>query len=354
MGGLLTACAASPSPPASGPPVAPAPPAAAAPLPGVADPERWSGVVVETVTEALAPTVNLSRVEGLYVREVEPGSPAERAGIRRGDVLLLAAGTYLAATESLPRVLAGAAIGTSVEVALRRGGDLLTVRLPIEGSPAGRLMTVIAAPRGLVQIAADGAVLYGFGAVPGGEDRGIVPLQLPGGPVPPFPPRAVASPGAERVIAADAERVYLGWAGSEIYVDYYEIRSGRVGRLAIRGAESLADRCRAQGLTRVGRELWMACQRPDGAAVVRIDLGSGQARIEPLPGTYWSGLAYDGEAVLWLCCASGGRASLARTDLASRTTRVFPLTEAAVGVAADPGAVYLLGGSGIFQHKPWR
>jgi sugar lactone lactonase YvrE len=98
----------------------------------------------------------------------------------------------------------------------------------------------------------------------------------------------------------------------------------------------------------------MACQRPDGAAVVRIDLGSGQARVEPLPGTYRSGLAYDGEAILWLCCTSGGRASLARTDLASGTTRVFPLTEAAVSVAADPAAVYLLVGTDIFQHKPWR
>jgi hypothetical protein len=328
--------------------------ASPAPLPRATDAERWSGVTVEPVTEALARSVNVSRVEGLYVRGVEPASPAERAGIRRGDVLLLAGGTYLATPDTLPRVLAEAPLGATIEVALRRVGELLTVRLPVEASPAGRLMTVIAAPRGLIQIAADGAVLYGFGAVPGGEDRGIVPLQLPGGPVPPIPPRAVASPGVERVIAADAERVYLGWAGSEIYVDYYEIRSGRVGRLPIRGAESLANRCRAQGLARVSGELWMACQRPDGAAVVRIDLGSGQARVEPLPGTYRSGLAYDGEAILWLCCTSGGRASLARTDLASGTTRVFPLTEAAVSVAADPAAVYLLVGTDIFQHKPWR
>jgi PDZ domain len=351
---VLAACAAAPAP-ATAPPSAP-PAATAPPPPPVARPdtERWSGVVVEPVTEALARAANVPRVEGLYVRDVEPGSPADRAGIRRGDVLLLAAGVYLAAPEALPWALATAPVGGVVEVALRRAGELVTVKLPVETSPGGRLMTLITAPGGLVQIAADGGMLYGFGAVPGGADVGIVPLQLPGGPMPAIAPRAVASPGAERVIAADAERVFLGWAGSEIYIDYYEIGSGRVGRLPVLGAESLANRCRPRGLTRVGGELWMACQRPDGAAIVRIDLGSGQARLQPLPGNYWAGLAFDGEAVLWLCCVSGGRPALARTDLASGTTRVFPLPEAATSVAADPEAVYLLAPPGIFQHKPWR
>ncbi len=357
-GVLLASCATQES--ASRPaPAAPAfPPRAlsmeVAPAAHEADAERWTGVVVEPVTEALATALGLSRVEGLYVREVEPGSPAERAGVRAGDVLLLAAGRYLGRPEVLPDVLAGRPVGSSVDVALRRGGDLLTVSLSVAASPAGRLMTVIQVPRGLVQIAAEGAVLYAYGTVPGAQDRGIVPLQLPAGPLPPIGPRAVASPGAERVIAADAERIYLGWAASEVYIDYYEVQSGRVGRLPVRGAESLANRCRAQGLTRVGPELWMACQRSEGPAVVRIDLGSGAARIEPLPATYWGGLAFDGAGVLWLCCAAGGRVSLSRTDLASGATKVVPLPEPVVSIAADQRAVYLLGANGIFQHKPWR
>jgi hypothetical protein len=285
---------------------------------------------------------------------VESGSPAQRAGIRAGDVLLLAGGTYLGASDVLPRVLAGAPIGASVEVALRRGGELLAVKLPVAPSPGGRLMTVIQVRPGLSQIATDGAVLYGFGPVPGGQDGGIVPVQLPGGPLPPIAPRAVVSPGAERVIAADAERVYLGWAASELYIDYYEIASGRVGRLPVRGAESLTNRCRARGLARVGGEIWMACQRPEGPAVARIDLASGAARIEPLAATYWGGLAFDGEAVLWLCCAGGGRVALSRTELASGAAKVFPLPEPVVSVAADSGAVYLLGPNRIYRHKPWR
>jgi hypothetical protein len=351
----VAGCATAPAaPPATAPPPAP-PPAVVARPPAPPDTERWTGLIVEPVTEALATSANLPRVEGLYVRQVEPGSPGQRAGIRPGDVILLAGTVYLAAPDALPRALAAAPLGSTVELAVRRSGELIPMRMAIETSPGGRLMLVIQPPaRGLLHIAADGAMLYGYGPVPGREDRGIVPVQLPGGPLPPIAPRAVANPGAERVIAADGERVYLGWAGSEIYLDFYEISSGRVGRLPVRGAESLANRCRAQGLTRVGVELWIACRGPDATALVRVDLASGQARIDPLPPTYAGGLAFDGEAVWWLCCAAGGQVSLSRTDLATGAAKVFPVPERALSVAADRGAVYILAPEGIFAHKPWR
>jgi PDZ domain len=355
VGLLLSACAAPAPPPPPAPAPAAAPPAPVAGAPAPPDTERWTGLVAEPVTEALATSANLPRVEGVYVRQVEPGSPGARAGVRQGDVVLLAGGVYLTGSEALPRVLAGAPLGSTVELAIRRGGELLTVRLPVETSPPGRLMVVIRPPvPGLLNIAADGAAMYAYGPVPGGADRGIVPLQLPGGPLPAVGPRAVASPGAERVIAVDGDRIYLGWAGSEIYLDFYEIQSGRVGRVPVRGAESLANRCRPQGLARIGAELWMACQRPEGPAVVRVDVGSGQARVEPLPATYATGLAFDGEAVLWLCCSAGGQLFLSRTDLATGAAKVFPLPERALSVAADRRSVFLLTPTGIFQHKPWR
>jgi len=319
--------------------------------------ERWVGLGVEAVGEALARTANLPRVEGLYVRSVDAGSPAARTGLRVGDVVLLAGGTYLSTAEGLPASFARAPLGSALELAVRRGGELMTLRVPVEESPPGRLLVFIR-PLGvlLLDVAADGVGLWAYGTVPGREERGIVPIQMPGAPIPRFAPRAVASPGVERVIAADGERVYLGWAGSELYVDYYELVSGRVGRLAVRGAESLANRCRPLGLTRVGPEIWMACRRPEGPAVARIDLASGQARVDPLPPTYWGGLAFDGEAVLWLCCQGAGGLSLSRTELASGLAQVFPVPQPVVRVAADRGAVYLLGadGSGVFKHKPWR
>jgi hypothetical protein len=317
--------------------------------------ERWLGLAVEPVTEQLALQANLQRVEGLYVRGVEPDGPAARAGIRTGDVLLLAADAYLATPDTLAAVAARAPLGSTVELALRRRGELVSVRLPIEAAPGGRLLAVFRLPAPLLHLAADEGALWAYGTVPGGADRGIVPVPLPGRPFPPIGPRPVASAIAERVIAADAERVYLGWAGSELNIDVYEIASGGVSRLPVRGAEALANRCRAAGLARVGGELWMACRRPEGPAVARIDLASGQARIEPLPATYAGGLAFDGRAILWLCCRdASGRQSLARTDLASGASQVFALPEPVISVAADSRAVYLLGPGAIFQHAPWQ
>ncbi len=59
--------------------------------------------------------------------------------------------------------------------------------------------------------------------------------------------------------------------------------------------------------------------------------------------------------MLWLCCPQGdGRVSLSRIDVASGATKVFPLPERVTSVAADGRAVYLLGATSIYQHKPWR
>lgn len=362
MAAALVAACAAPAPPAGPTPAAVPPPAAvvpaaplavASPAPGP-DPERWTGLGLEPLTEARAQAAGLPRAEGLLVVAVEAGSPAARAGLRAGDVVLLAGGTYAGTPAVLERALAAAPVGTHVEVVARRAGELLTLRLPAEPSPPGRLLARIPLPSpGILAVAAHRSTLWGYGQVPGGADRGIVPIPVPGGPPPLAGPRAVASPGAERVIAADDERIYLGWAGSELYLDYYELGTGRVGRLPVRGAEALAHRCRPQGLARVGSELWMACRRPEGPVVVRVDLGTGQARLEPLPAGYRTGLAFDGEAVLWLG-EEGGQPVLSRTDVASGAARSFPLPEPARGVAADAGAVYLLGPAHVSRYKPWR
>jgi hypothetical protein len=358
----LAACAAPAAPPPAASPVPTAAPAPARPAPApVTSPvpverERWLGMTLEPVSEGLARQANLARAEGLYVRAVERDGPAARAGVRGGDVLLLAGDAYLATPEVLAEVIARVPLGGMIEVALRRQGELVSVRLPVEAAPGGRLIGVIEPPTPLLlHLAAENGALWAYGTVPGGTDRGIIPVPVPGRAFPPIGPRRIASAVAERVIAVDADRVYLGWAGSELYIDVYEIGSGGVSRLPVRGAESLANRCRAAGLARVGGELWLACRRAEGPAVARIDLASGQARVEPLPATYFGGLAFDGRAVLWLCCRdASGRLALARTELGSGASRVFPLTEPVVSVAADARAVYLLGPRGIMQHAPWQ
>jgi serine protease Do len=52
-------------------------------------PEKGSlGLTVQRVTPQMAESLGLERAEGLVVTAVEPGSPGEEAGLRRGDVIL--------------------------------------------------------------------------------------------------------------------------------------------------------------------------------------------------------------------------------------------------------------------------
>lgn len=79
------------------------------------------GIAVERVDSALADQLGLGTGEGLVIVEVKPGSPAERAGLRRHDLLLKVNGKALTGPEELRReVEAGLKNGMDLEI-LRRG-----------------------------------------------------------------------------------------------------------------------------------------------------------------------------------------------------------------------------------------
>ena len=73
----------------------------------------------------LRASVGLSERDGLLVRGVEDGSPAARAGIREGDLLVEAAGKPLDVPDALPQILAAA--GLPIELRIVRGDDERTV-----------------------------------------------------------------------------------------------------------------------------------------------------------------------------------------------------------------------------------
>jgi S1-C subfamily serine protease len=71
--------------------------------------------------------------EGLLVVEVLTGSPAERAGLRAGDILLSVGGRPVANAESLQKLLFAEAIGVPLELLLMRDGtETRAVAVPDE------------------------------------------------------------------------------------------------------------------------------------------------------------------------------------------------------------------------------
>jgi serine protease Do len=77
------------------------------------------------VARRLRASVGLSDRAGLLVRAVEDGSPAARAGIREGDLLVEAAGRSLEDPDTLPAILAEA--GLPIELKIVRGDEERTV-----------------------------------------------------------------------------------------------------------------------------------------------------------------------------------------------------------------------------------
>ena len=67
------------------------------------------------------------RPSGLRVAEVVPGSPAARAGLRAGDLLLSAGGQPVQKAQDLQRLMFGEAIGQPLAITVMRNGALVDV-----------------------------------------------------------------------------------------------------------------------------------------------------------------------------------------------------------------------------------
>jgi S1-C subfamily serine protease len=61
-------------------------------------------------------------VVGAQVTQVRPGSPAEKAGIRPGDVIVRLNGEILENPNSLQRALAGRKVGSRIQLSVVRNG----------------------------------------------------------------------------------------------------------------------------------------------------------------------------------------------------------------------------------------
>jgi S1-C subfamily serine protease len=67
------------------------------------------------------------RMSGLRVSQVVPGSPADRAGLRAGDLLLTAAGKPVEKAQDLQRLMFADAIGKPFPITVMRNGALVDV-----------------------------------------------------------------------------------------------------------------------------------------------------------------------------------------------------------------------------------
>ncbi len=92
----------------------------------------WLGVLIQPVSPDIADAFKLDSAKGALVADVMPESPAQLAGIKRGDVIIEYDGREVQENDQLPLMVAGTEIGRKVEVKLIREGKMKTVEVTIK------------------------------------------------------------------------------------------------------------------------------------------------------------------------------------------------------------------------------
>ncbi|SUO97277.1 DegQ family serine endoprotease [Suttonella ornithocola] len=82
----------------------------------------WLGVSIQGTNQQLAESFGLDKPEGALVSQVMKGSPAEKAGIRQGDVILSYNNKVITKSADLPPLVALTAIGEKAKVEILRDG----------------------------------------------------------------------------------------------------------------------------------------------------------------------------------------------------------------------------------------
>lgn len=94
------------------------------------------GVALQDLTPDLAAALRVQRSEGAVIAEVEPGSPAEQAGMRQGDVVVNADGAPVRSAMQLRNRIGLTPVGRQLKLTLERSGRPLTTSVQVE--PAAR------------------------------------------------------------------------------------------------------------------------------------------------------------------------------------------------------------------------
>jgi serine protease Do len=131
------------------------------------------GVNIQNVTREAAESFNLPRIGGALVGNVQPGSAAERAGVKEGDVILSFNGTEIGDSSELPPLVGATSPGTRARISVFRDGK--TLDLPVV---VGELEDDTPAPaRGTAQAPSGASALGLVVRAPTAEERETIGEQ---------------------------------------------------------------------------------------------------------------------------------------------------------------------------------
>ena len=83
----------------------------------------WLGVMIQKITPELKDKLKLKDERGALVADVTPGAPADKAGIKRGDVIVSFDGKVIKQMKDLPYIVASTPVNKTVLVVVIRKGQ---------------------------------------------------------------------------------------------------------------------------------------------------------------------------------------------------------------------------------------
>ncbi|MDY6843335.1 MAG: DegQ family serine endoprotease [Thermodesulfobacteriota bacterium] len=91
----------------------------------------WLGVVIQDISEELAKTLDLTSNKGALVSDITQGGPADKAKIKRGDIIIEFDGKEINEMRQLPLIVANTPVGKKVEVKIIRDGKEILIKAKI-------------------------------------------------------------------------------------------------------------------------------------------------------------------------------------------------------------------------------
>ncbi|NUQ60856.1 MAG: Do family serine endopeptidase [Pirellulales bacterium] len=96
----------------------------------------YLGVMIQPVTHQLAEQFGVKAKEGVLVSNVQEGTPAEKAGLKPGDVIVEFAGQPVASPQQLQGVVEQTAINQKANMVVVRDGKRVTLNVTVKEQPS--------------------------------------------------------------------------------------------------------------------------------------------------------------------------------------------------------------------------
>ncbi len=98
-------------------------------------PRPWLGVLTERMTPQMMAYYKLGRPDGVLIYDLVQGGPANRAGLKQGDIIFKIEGKAIKSPDELEKAIVSKRPGGKIDVSVSRGRKALELSLPLEELP---------------------------------------------------------------------------------------------------------------------------------------------------------------------------------------------------------------------------